>query len=168
MCVDCNKTPQVGVMDLYAPCKNKDMKGKILEKEGQNYVPLAYVNVYNETSKKGTITDSNGSYFLEAKAGDSIQISHISYKTIKNIAKNIPNPLILEENINELKEVVVTPSMQKERDQDLNHSTRNVVIKPSNNEKLSKAKTWIWLAILGGAAVFAFYNINKKATKVKI
>lgn len=168
MCATCKNTPQVGVMDLYAPCKNNYMKGRIVTKEGNLNVPVEGVTIFNTINKKWTTSDKGGNYTLDAEAGDVIEISHVTYKSVKNIAKNIPQLLFLEENINELPPVTLTPQMQAERDkkQNQNHNTRQVEVKPSNNEKLSNAKTWIWLAILGGISVFAFYKYNKKSKKL--
>ncbi|MGB3196916.1 MAG: carboxypeptidase-like regulatory domain-containing protein [Saprospiraceae bacterium] len=87
-----------------------EIEGKILDKETKEPIPFA--NIYNKSSKKGTISNADG-YFriLINEVTDTITISFIGYKEqIIKIKADKKNYLIyLEVNILVLNEVTVTP-----------------------------------------------------------
>lgn len=86
------------------------IEGKILDNETKEPIPFA--NIYNKSSKKGTISNADG-YFriLINEVTDTITISFIGYKEqIIKIKADKKNYLIyLEVNILLLNEVTVTP-----------------------------------------------------------
>lgn len=87
-----------------------EIEGNILDKETNEPIPFA--NIYNKSSKKGTISNTDG-YFriLINEVTDTITISSIGYKeqTIKIKADKKNYLIFLEENILLLNEIIVTP-----------------------------------------------------------
>ncbi|MBT8272236.1 MAG: carboxypeptidase-like regulatory domain-containing protein, partial [Bacteroidia bacterium] len=60
-------------------------------------------------TSRGTQTDARGRYTIEARTGETLTFSHISYKTVRIIIEDITSELNIEmiEKTNELDEVVV-------------------------------------------------------------
>lgn len=81
------------------------IKGTVTDASGQA-IPGATVVVDGET--KGTTTDLNGNFVLDAPQGSTLLISFIGYKTQKVLIGNqsVVN-IILEEDLSSLEEVVV-------------------------------------------------------------
>lgn len=88
------------------PLAITDVTGKITDEHGS---PLQGVTVFNQKSKKGTITDANGRYNIPAEKGDVIVFRFIGYKpkevTIET-DRQVLN-LALEVNTSSLDQVVV-------------------------------------------------------------
>lgn len=72
--------------------------------------PIPNVNILITKTTKGTKTDGNGNYTIQAKVGDVIQYSHVSFKTISIVVEDITSTLNIEmkEKTNQLDEAVVT------------------------------------------------------------
>jgi CarboxypepD_reg-like domain len=72
--------------------------------------PLPNVNIIILDSKKGTKTDTQGNYNINAKVGDIIQYSYVGFNTISIIVEDITSVLNIEmtQKVNELDEAVVT------------------------------------------------------------
>ncbi len=89
--------------------QRRPIKGKLLYK---NSVVVA-ANVVNNTAQTNTITDSEGEFEIEVAEGDEVIFSSVQYQIrAVTITKDIlaKNRLVVSvnENINELREVVVT------------------------------------------------------------
>ncbi|MFK8297345.1 carboxypeptidase-like regulatory domain-containing protein [Capnocytophaga cynodegmi] len=125
--------------------KNNVMTGKIFDDEK---LPLPGVHVINRTKRTGTTTGDNGAYKLETQPNDDIEISHIGFKTVKAKAKDVPSLIYMIEEVMELEGVTVTPK-------------KKVLVKPSLNQKISKNKNWIWIAV-AGLVLFGGYHYFKK------
>lgn len=70
------------------------IQGSVLDEESN---PLAFANVVLESKEKGTITDTNGEFFLEMKEAGLIRISYIGYRdTLVSIVKDTVLALKLE------------------------------------------------------------------------
>ncbi len=72
------------------------------------------VVVYNRSSNKGTITDKNGVFKIKAGIGDKLEAVAMQYQNVvifidKNVMNNKRLHIFLNESINQLEEVVVTP-----------------------------------------------------------
>lgn len=81
------------------------VRGKVLDRDGQP-IPGAVVLVQG-TSVTG-VTDFNGYYFVEAKAGDQIEFSCLGFKTtILTAPKNLSLDAYLDEDTLEMEEAVV-------------------------------------------------------------
>ncbi|MFD2823021.1 carboxypeptidase-like regulatory domain-containing protein [Lacinutrix iliipiscaria] len=70
------------------------------------------ITLYNTTSKKGTITNHEGLFFIEAAIGDSVEISALLYEQITIVidAETIKNKKLtiqLVEEVNTLDEVLI-------------------------------------------------------------
>ena len=89
--------------------ERKLIKGQLLYKNTK----VVAANVVNNTSQTNTITDSEGEFEIEVAEGDNIIFSSVQYqiravKITSEILKKNRLVVTVNENINELKEVVVT------------------------------------------------------------
>ena len=71
--------------------------------------PIPDVNIIVKGTSRGTRTDNQGYYEINARVGEEIQFSHVSYKTVSVIVEDVTNELFIEmiDLANELDEVVV-------------------------------------------------------------
>lgn len=83
--------------------------------------PIPNVNILIKKTTKGSKTDANGNYSIEAKIGDIIQYSHVSFKTISIVVEDITSTLNIDmkEKTNELDEAVVTARKKINRTEEL-------------------------------------------------
>lgn len=85
------------------------IKGKILDSEDQSAIPGS--SIYNESSKKGVLSDQNGQFQLYYTSGDRIKISSIGYETelkvLKTSEKEILSIIQLKKSSKELEQVIV-------------------------------------------------------------
>ncbi len=83
----------------------QQISGKVTD---SNNIPLPGVSIIIVGTTKGTQTDFDGNYSIEAKTGDILQFSFIGMQTqtIK-VAENNTINVILKEDVSSLKEVVV-------------------------------------------------------------
>ena len=98
-----------------AYCQNYELKGVLkdsITKEG-----LAYATVYNVTLKKGTQTNSDGSFILETSRGKNlIKIVHIGCDTkflIFEIYKNTDTIIYMAHHQHELEDVTIVAEKNK-------------------------------------------------------
>ena len=89
--------------------QRKPIKGRLLYKN----TSVVAANVINNTYQSNTITDENGEFEIEVAQGDEVIFSSVQYKIRSVIISEeilAKNRLVVSvnENINELKEVVVT------------------------------------------------------------
>lgn len=86
----------------------EELSGLIYSQAGE---PVAFANIYNLQSKRGTSSDLGGRFRLSAKAGDSLRISFIGYESqfrVLSVADFLkPIRIILKENSYLLREVVI-------------------------------------------------------------
>lgn len=61
------------------------LQGKIIDETGQG-MPSAHITV----GSKGTITDINGNYTIEANPKDLVHVSYVGYAPIKGVVKDMP------------------------------------------------------------------------------
>lgn len=85
-----------------------EIQGKIVSDASD----LENINIYNATSKKGTITNVNGEFVIQAKLQDVIKISALLFKEVtlvisKEILKSKTLTVLVNETVNTLDEVVV-------------------------------------------------------------
>ncbi len=100
----------ISTITLAQDADRKILRGKVIYRN----VNVVGVNVVNNTTSKGTATNSKGEYEILAKEGDVLVFSSVQYTireiTITNkILKN--NRLVVEvkEKVEELDEVVISP-----------------------------------------------------------
>jgi hypothetical protein len=93
--------------------KFKTITGKVM------YLKQAFseVNIIVEGTQIGTSTSNNGSYTINAKAGDVLQFSFVGYKTVSILVEDVTSILNIEMNQNEnkLDEVVVVAKKAKKQ-----------------------------------------------------
>ena len=90
------------------------IKGKVLYKN----VNVTSANVINNTSQQATTTNDDGEFEIEVKLNDKLIFSSVQYQIRElNITKEIlqRNRIVIDvnEKVNELEEVVVTPENQE-------------------------------------------------------
>ena len=90
------------------------IKGKVLYKN----VNVSSANVINNTSQQATTTNDDGEFEIEVKLNDKLIFSSVQYQIRElNITKEIlqRNRIVIDvnEKVNELEEVVVTPENQE-------------------------------------------------------
>ncbi len=96
------------VTTLFAQHNQKDLReitGTVTYQE----MPLAGVNIMLKNSIKGTKTNAQGFYRIEAKPGDVLTYSHLGYKTLSLLVEDVTNVLNIEMVLitEELEEVTV-------------------------------------------------------------
>ncbi len=89
---------------------SKKIEGKVYSKDGD----VAATHVLNTTSKKATITDSNGYFSIMAKLNDTLVFSAVQFKkkTVVVTVNVLESKLLyvpLEETLTQLDEVIVMP-----------------------------------------------------------
>ena len=89
--------------------ERRPIKGQLLYKNTK----VVAANVVNNTAQTNTITDSNGTFEIDVLLGDEIIFSSVQYrirsvKITEEILSKNRLVVSVNENINELKEVVVT------------------------------------------------------------
>jgi len=87
-----------------------EVKGKIIVKDND----IEGITVYNTTSEKGTITDIDGTFTIEAGLNDRIEISALQFKKFivavdEGIIEQRKMTIFMVEEVNKLPEVVVSP-----------------------------------------------------------
>ncbi|MGQ1928795.1 SusC/RagA family TonB-linked outer membrane protein [Ornithobacterium rhinotracheale] len=97
----------------------KKIEGTVTDKY---YQPIAGVNVLINKTTKGTTTNAEGYYSIEAKEGDVLEFKHIGYQTVtekvdfKN-QKTLTLDIILEEESVQLNEVVAVAFGKQKKDE---------------------------------------------------
>ncbi|WP_299134562.1 carboxypeptidase-like regulatory domain-containing protein [uncultured Tenacibaculum sp.] len=119
----------------------KEVKGKVIDSVTGLPFEAGLVNVYNVNTKKGTTTQVNGTFVIEASPQDTIQISFVEYQTVKVIASQLPADVSLKAD-EMLEEVVITSSPK---------SVKNYGL--------------IGVVLLGGLFVYAIAKDEKKKSK---
>lgn len=89
---------------------SKDLEGRVYSDDGD----VAATHVLNLTTRRATITDSNGFFTIQVHLQDTLQFSAVQYqkKTVIVIKSILESKLIsvhLEDALTELDEVTVTP-----------------------------------------------------------
>ena len=83
----------------------KVVSGKVTDSEGE---PLAGVNVYIKATNRGTVTDIDGNYRLDAEEVDVLVFSYIGYSVFETtVGTRTVIDVLLQEDLTNLKEVVV-------------------------------------------------------------
>lgn len=91
---------------LFATRSMATITGTLIDKATKQ--PMFGANILNLSTKKGTVTDDNGSFEIDAQPDDLIRISFVGFKTIKQPASKLPKQIFMEEEVEMLNEVIVT------------------------------------------------------------
>ncbi len=83
----------------------KSVSGKVTHL----FAPVPNVNIIIKGTSKGTKTNNNGEYSLQANIGDILEYSHLNYTTVAILVEDVTSTLNIElqEKDNKLNEVVV-------------------------------------------------------------
>ena len=102
--------PQLVVADTYEGMtvtttqQNGKVNGIITDPAGE---PLIGVSIIVKGTANGTITNMDGKFSLDAKKGETLEVSYIGYKTLTIKVSEAPLTLIMEEDSQKLDEVIV-------------------------------------------------------------
>jgi TonB-dependent starch-binding outer membrane protein SusC len=110
------------------------VKGAVLEKESMQ--PLPGTSVIIKGTSKGAVTDFDGNFELQAKKGDVLVLSYIGMKTTELVVSSATVQVLLESDISQLDEVVVSVGYFDVSKKDLSGSISQV-----NSEELEKNRT---------------------------
>src|SRR6185312_3859423 len=87
------------------PAQTSVIKGIIRDEKGQ---PIPNVSVVVRSTSVGTTTDSQGSFSINAKHGDILDISSVGFKNQTfTVGKSTQIEIQLESNVSSLSDVVV-------------------------------------------------------------
>lgn len=101
------------------------VKGTVWAEDGKT--PLPGVTVQNSVTKKGTQTDADGHYAIQATRGDELVFSYIGYTTSKVTAgSGNTERVTMKSSSGELGEVVVTAMDIKRNARELGYSVQKV------------------------------------------
>ena len=81
------------------------ISGRVIGDDGES---INWATVLNLRTNSGCVTDSTGFFTINAKHSDSIRIQHLSYKTSDFILSKEKDTYLLNRNLNELNEIVVS------------------------------------------------------------
>lgn len=91
--------------EMATPLQTFTITGTVTDADGD---PIIGANVRVKGSTKGTITDVNGSFFIEAHRGATVEVSYIGFLTHQLIVtQQQPLHIALKEDTKSLEEVVV-------------------------------------------------------------
>ena len=92
-----------------------------------NGEPLIGVNVRIKGTSSGAISDLDGRFTVRVKPGDVLILSYTGYKTLEITVKdNSPLSIVMEENLTELGEVVVTALGIKKETKALTYNVQEI------------------------------------------
>ncbi len=124
--------------NLEKPEKGKKLKapggtitGIITDDKG---LPLPGVNVIIEGTDKGTNTDFDGAFSIEANKNDILIFSYIGFISYKAKIHNNQAAIVMRENTANLEEVVVTAMAIKTNKKSLSYSTSTITTESISSE----------------------------------
>ncbi|WP_424495271.1 TonB-dependent receptor domain-containing protein, partial [Salinimicrobium sp. GXAS 041] len=92
----------------FSPVNAQNIQGIILNNKK---FPVSGAYVHNLNNDNHTHTSSLGHFSITGATGDSIQVSHIGYKTRTFIARANDNRIEIQEKLNLINEVVIAPGI---------------------------------------------------------
>jgi TonB-linked SusC/RagA family outer membrane protein len=103
----------------------KRITGKVTD--GANGLPLIGATIRNTNTNTNAITDINGSYSIDASAGNKLRFSYIGYKDAERVVGNANEiSLSLDEADQDLSEVVVTAFGVKQDKKALTYAVQTI------------------------------------------
>ena len=138
---------------------DNSVRGTIIDEKG---VPLPGVSVAIKGTSTGVISDINGYYIINAKAGDILVFSFVGFKSQEiTVGKRPALDIVMKEDVHELEETVIV-GMGKQRKASVIGSISSVSIKelevPQRN--LTNALSGRIAGALGLDNLIMFYDSN--------
>ena len=138
---------------------DNSVRGTIIDEKG---VPLPGVSVAIKGTSTGVISDINGYYIINAKAGDILVFSFVGFKSQEiTVGKRPALDIVMKEDVHELEETVIV-GMGKQRKASVIGSISSVSIKelevPQRN--LTNALSGRIAGALGLDNLIMFYDAN--------
>ena len=131
------------------------IKGTVQEEDSKQ--PLPGVSVLIKGTSKGTVTDFDGNFELEAKKGDKLVFSYIGMKTQEVTVNSQLINITMQTDISKLDEVVVSVGYFDVAKKDLSGSIAQV-----NNEQLEKSRSSSIEQMLQGQVAGVVVNENSE------
>ena len=104
-----------------------------------NSKPINNVNIYSNIS--GTSTNQDGYFKLSLDEEDIVNISHIKFRDVRYIAKDIPSKIILHHSFISTNQIVVNSNLT---DKNLSQTVKGTtVIDPQSNESLNDFSDYV-------------------------
>ncbi len=99
-----------------SPQSRKQISGYVIDSEGS---PIVGVNIWNKNAHLGSITNSDGAFRINAAVSDSLSFSFIGFETKQILVDQREQyPILLEEEISNLDEIMVVSSGYQELPKD--------------------------------------------------
>ncbi|WP_228527898.1 SusC/RagA family TonB-linked outer membrane protein [Pararhodonellum marinum] len=120
------------------------VKGSVVDKITGETLPG--VNILVKGTNKGTATDIDGNFILEASTSDILVVSYVGYETKEIIISNQSEiKILLGMDDSTMDEVIVTALGIKREEASLGYATQTI-----STEKLTDARSNNWTAALAG------------------
>lgn len=104
--------------------QDKEITGTVRDKNG---TPLQGISVQVKGTNKGTQTNADGVYRINAKEGDVLVFTSVNFAVLEQrVGSNSTLNIVLEENVKGLNEVVVTALGIQRKAKDLTYSTQQI------------------------------------------
>lgn len=118
----------IGMILLFSPLfvwaqQLETITGTVKDANGE---PLIGATVYDKSQSKGTATDIDGNFTINAKIGGTLTVSYVGYdpQDVKITSRNLD--IVLKENSQTLDEVVVTALGIQRKESSLTYATQNI------------------------------------------
>ena len=115
-------------------CQELVISGTIVDEEGN--LPLPGASILIKGTNQGTVTDFDGQFELTAEQGDVLVISYVGMKTQEVVASSSTLKIIMQPDVSQLEEVVISTGYFDVNKRDLLGSIAQV-----NSEKLEQQRT---------------------------
>jgi TonB-linked SusC/RagA family outer membrane protein len=132
---------------LYATCgyAQQTVRGTVSDKDG---VPLVGVTIVIEGTNRGTTTNIDGNYSIQAKASETITYNYIGFESRQiQVGNQSVIDVTLSEDLEELDEVVVTALGFREQKDNIGYASSKI-----NEEAVQRAKESTLINSLSGKA----------------
>ncbi|TVZ56532.1 hypothetical protein OD91_1819 [Lutibacter sp. Hel_I_33_5] len=131
--------------------------------------PISDVNILIENTNRIVKSDNKGNYSIEAKIGESIKYSHVSFKTIKILVEDITSELIINlvPKNNKLDEVIIKGKSTSGRE-GYNNSLNAEKEFSTSRGKFSAKKAGYAVSFVDGKKIGSLYSNIQQALNGKI
>ncbi len=102
----------------YFVCNSQTFSG-ILKYDSSPFAPVEFASIVNKNNQNHALSDSKGKFSINALVKDTLEISHLNAIKIKYVVGSKKRDTIsVSQNINSLKEVVVSSQTRKNKKKD--------------------------------------------------
>src|SRR5690349_9574267 len=143
----------LAVLCMSATAQSRQINGQVKDASGS---PIPFASIFVKGTKKGTTSDPNGNFSIEAKTGDVLIVSAVGSKDGEiRVGEGNSVSVSLESQTN-LQEVVVTALGVKRRPKEIGYSNTTIAA-----EQITSGKSpTLGQALSGKIGGLTIYNIN--------